>query len=69
MGDEKAGVLGRHPSTVSKPGSDRVSVFPNATIECKSLADNGDKIRRYEVVYFMASTDTIEENTKAWNDL
>jgi thioredoxin-dependent peroxiredoxin len=46
-----------------------VAWFPKAftsgcTIECKSLADNGDKIRKYEVVYFMASTDTIEENTK-----
>jgi peroxiredoxin Q/BCP len=43
--------------------------FPRAftqgcTIECKSLADNGDKIKQYDVAYFMASTDTIEENTK-----
>ncbi|HVQ42117.1 MAG TPA: redoxin domain-containing protein [Vicinamibacterales bacterium] len=46
-----------------------IAWFPKAftsgcTIECKSLADNGDKIRKYEVVYFMASTDAIEENTK-----
>jgi peroxiredoxin Q/BCP len=46
-----------------------IAWFPRAftsgcTIECKSLADNGDKIRKYEVVYFMASTDSIEENTK-----
>jgi peroxiredoxin Q/BCP len=46
-----------------------VAWFPRAftggcTIECKSLADNGEKIRKYQVVYFMASTDTIEENTK-----
>ena len=46
-----------------------VAWFPRAlssgcTIECKSLADNGDKLRKYEVVYFMASTDTIEDNTK-----
>ena len=46
-----------------------VAWFPRAftsgcTIECKSLADNGEKIRKYEVTYFMASTDTIEENTK-----
>jgi peroxiredoxin Q/BCP len=46
-----------------------IAWFPRAftsgcTIECKSLADNGDKIRKYEVTYFMASTDTIEENTK-----
>jgi peroxiredoxin Q/BCP len=46
-----------------------VAWFPKAftggcTIECKSLAENGDKIRKFQVVYFMASTDTIEENTK-----
>jgi peroxiredoxin Q/BCP len=44
-----------------------VAWFPKAftqgcTIECKSLADNGDKIRRYDVAYFMASTDKIEDN-------
>jgi len=43
--------------------------FPKAftsgcTVECKSLAENGDKIRKYEVVYFMASTDPLEENIK-----
>jgi len=41
--------------------------FPKAftrgcTIECKSLAENGDKIREYDVVYFMASVDAIEDN-------
>jgi peroxiredoxin Q/BCP len=41
--------------------------FPKAftrgcTIECKSLAENGDKIREYDVVYFMASVDSIEDN-------
>jgi peroxiredoxin Q/BCP len=46
-----------------------IAWFPRAftggcTIECKSLADNGDKIKKYDVTYFMASTDTIEENTK-----
>ena len=46
-----------------------IAWFPRAftqgcTIECKSLADNGDKIKQYDVTYFMASTDTIEENTK-----
>jgi thioredoxin-dependent peroxiredoxin len=46
-----------------------VAWFPRAftagcTIECKSLAENGDKIRQYEVAYFMASTDTIEDNTR-----
>ena len=43
--------------------------FPRAftqgcTIECKSLAENGDKIRRYNVTYFMASVDALEENIK-----
>ena len=46
-----------------------VAWFPKAftqgcTIECKSLAENGEKIRMYDVAYFMASTDTVEENTK-----
>ena len=46
-----------------------IAWFPRAftqgcTIECKSLADNGDKIRQYDVAYFMASVDTIEENTR-----
>jgi thioredoxin-dependent peroxiredoxin len=39
--------------------------FPKAftggcTIECKSLAANGDKIRKYDVAYFMASVDPFE---------
>ena len=43
--------------------------FPKAftqgcTIECKSLAENGDKIRMYDVAYFMASVDSVEDNTK-----
>ena len=46
-----------------------VAWFPKAftqgcTIECKSLAANGEKIRKYDVSYFMASVDPIEENTK-----
>jgi peroxiredoxin Q/BCP len=46
-----------------------IAWFPRAftqgcTIECKSLSENGDKIKQYDVAYFMASTDTIEENTK-----
>ena len=46
-----------------------IAWFPRAftqgcTIECKSLAENGDKIRQYDVAYFMASVDSIEENTK-----
>ena len=46
-----------------------VAWFPKAatlgcTIECKSLADNGDKIRKFDVVYFMASVDPLEDNVK-----
>ena len=45
-----------------------IAWFPAAftkgcTIECKNLAMNGDKIRQYDVTYFMASTDAIEKNT------
>ena len=43
--------------------------FPKAftqgcTIECKSLAENGDKIKKYDVAYFMASVDPLDENVK-----
>ena len=43
--------------------------FPKAftqgcTIECKSLAENGDKIKKYDVAYFMASVDPLEDNMK-----
>ena len=46
-----------------------VAWFPKAftqgcTIECKSLAENGDKIRMYDVAYFMASVDPLDENIK-----
>ena len=46
-----------------------IAWFPRAftqgcTIECKSLADNGDKIKKFDVAYFMASVDSVEENTK-----
>ena len=46
-----------------------VAWFPAAftkgcTVECKSLAMNGDKIRAYDVAYFMASVDPIEKNTE-----
>ncbi|MFV0477350.1 MAG: peroxiredoxin [Parahaliea sp.] len=42
--------------------------FPKAytrgcTIECKSLAEKGHLIRRYDVSYFMASVDPLEDNT------
>lgn len=44
-----------------------IAWFPKAytygcTIECKSLADNGDKIRQYDVTYFMASVDPLRKN-------
>ena len=46
-----------------------VAWFPKAftqgcTIECKSLAENGHLIKGYQVTYFMASVDPLEENTK-----
>jgi peroxiredoxin Q/BCP len=42
--------------------------FPKAytrgcTLECKSLAEHGDLIRKYDVTYFMASVDPLERNT------
>ena len=45
-----------------------IAWFPAAftkgcTVECKSLAMNGEKIRAYDVAYFMASVDPIEKNT------
>jgi len=41
--------------------------FPKAytsgcTIECKSLAENGHLIKRYDVTYFMASVDPLDKN-------
>ena len=46
-----------------------IAWFPRAftqgcTIECKSLAENGERIRKYQVAYFMASVDPIDENTR-----
>lgn len=43
--------------------------FPKAltkgcTIECKSLAENGHLIREYDVSYFMASVDPLEDNIR-----
>ena len=32
------------------------------TIECKSIVDNGPKIRKFDVVYFMASVDPLDDN-------
>ena len=44
-----------------------IAWFPRAytkgcTIECKSLAENGHMIRKYDVTYFMASVDPLEDN-------
>jgi peroxiredoxin Q/BCP len=46
-----------------------VAWFPAAftsgcTIECKSLAEHGDMIKKYDVAYFMASVDPVEKNTE-----
>lgn len=46
-----------------------VAWFPKAftrgcTIECKSLAENGHLIKKYDVTYFMASVDEVDENAK-----
>jgi len=46
-----------------------IAWFPAAftagcTVECKSLAENGDKIRKFDVTYFMASTDGLEKQTE-----
>ncbi len=44
-----------------------IAWFPKAytsgcTVECKSLAENGHLIRKYNVSYFMASVDPLEDN-------
>ena len=46
-----------------------VAWFPKAltagcTIECKSLAEHGDMIKKYNVEYFMASVDPLEKNVE-----
>lgn len=46
-----------------------IAWFPKAftqgcTLECKSLAANGDRIRKFDVAYFMASVDTPDDNAK-----
>jgi peroxiredoxin Q/BCP len=43
--------------------------FPKAftggcTMECKSLVENGEAIRKYDVAYFAVSTDTAEDNRR-----
>lgn len=44
-----------------------IAWFPRAftsgcTVECKSLAENGHLIRKYDVSYFMASVDPLAKN-------
>jgi peroxiredoxin Q/BCP len=44
-----------------------IAWFPKAytsgcTVECKSLAENGHLIKKYDVTYFMASVDPLEDN-------
>ncbi len=34
------------------------------TLECKSLAANGDRLRKFDVAYFMASVDSSADNAK-----
>ena len=46
-----------------------IAWFPAAftggcTIECKSLAEHGDLIRKYDVQYFMASVDSADKNAE-----
>lgn len=43
--------------------------FPKAftggcTVECKSLREGGEALRKYDVAYFAASTDTPEDNKR-----
>src|SRR4249920_1678064 len=43
--------------------------FPKAftrgcTIECKSLAEHGDMIKKYDVTYFMISVDPLDKNVE-----
>src|ERR1022692_3918051 len=43
--------------------------FPKAftqgcTIECKSLAEHGDMIKKYKAQYFMISVDPLDQNMK-----
>ena len=44
-----------------------IAWFPRAftsgcTVECKSLAENSEQIREFDVTYFMASTDPVDKN-------
>ncbi len=51
-----------------------IAWFPKAytsgcTVECKSLAENGHLIRKYDVTYFMASVDDLEDNVGFAEDM
>lgn len=37
---------------------------PGCTVQCQSLATAGGAIRRFDATYFMASTDTVDANTR-----
>ena len=63
------GKIHRLSELVGEGGTEAVVVawFPRAytrgcTIECKSLAENGHLLRVFDVAYYMASTDPIEDN-------
>lgn len=51
--DKQAVVVAWYPKAYTK----------GCTIECKSLAENGHLVREYDVTYFMASVDSLEDNT------
>ncbi|HVT88640.1 MAG TPA: peroxiredoxin [Tepidisphaeraceae bacterium] len=51
--DKKAVVIAWFPAAFTQ----------GCTIECKSLADNGEKIKQFDVTYFMASVDPVAKNT------
>jgi peroxiredoxin Q/BCP len=45
-----------------------IAWFPKAftggcTAECKSMRENGEKIRKFDVAYFTASVDEVQKNT------
>ena len=63
------GKIHRLSELVGEGGTEVIVVawFPRAytrgcTIECKSLAENGHLLRVFDVAYYMASTDPIEDN-------
>lgn len=52
--DKKAVVIAWFPAAFTQ----------GCTVECKSLADNGPKIKAFDVAYFMASVDPVARNTE-----